>query len=91
MNNQAEAGKRINKDAIVRLMLKHAVWLAEAAKRDVDVQSWKEFAETEILSVDEDVEMDELEYEDPAHPTPGSPAASAPLPKRKRVRPRARP
>lgn len=71
-------------------MLKHAVWLAEAAKRDVNVQSWKEFARTKILGADEDVEMDELEYEDPARPTPGSPVASAPSPKRKRVRPRAR-
>lgn len=71
-------------------MLKHAMWLVEEAKRDVDVKSWKEFAETGILDEDEDAEMDEPEYERLIPRIPSSPATHALSPKRKRVRHRTR-
>jgi hypothetical protein len=93
MDHHAEAGTRVSKDAVVELMLKHATWLAVAAKQYVDVQSWKEFAKTKVLDVDEelDVEMDEPEHERLVRLIPGSPATLTLSPKRKRVRPRAQP
>lgn len=57
----------------VKLILKHAIWLAEDAKQYVDAQAWKEFAKTKVLDVDEDVEMDEPEYDSLVRPTLGSP------------------
>jgi len=66
--------------------------LVEEAKRHVDIPSWKTFAKTKILCVDEDldedsdVEMDEPEPE-PAclvPPISGSPATLVLSPKRKR-------
>lgn len=62
VNCNAEAGTHANKDAIVNLMLKDAMWLAEAAKRDVNVQPWMRFAETRALDVSGDIEMDEFQY-----------------------------
>jgi len=89
MDHHTKAGVRVDKDAVIRLMLKHAVWLAEHAKRYVDVQSWKEFAITKVLDVDEewDAEMDEPEYRDLARTIPIVPIALTPSPRRKRVRP----
>jgi hypothetical protein len=91
MKHREEAGERVDKDVVIKLMLKHAMWLAEEAKRYVDVKSWKEFARTEILDVDEDDEMDEAEYERVVPGIPSSPATLSLSPKRKRVRPRTRP
>lgn len=64
------------KSTIIELMLKHAAWMAEQARRHVDVQSWKDFAKTGILYFDEesDVEMDEPGADRLARPIPGSPA-----------------
>jgi hypothetical protein len=92
MDHHAKAGIHVSKDAIVERMLKHAMWLAEEAKRLVDVEAWKEFALTEVLNVDEelDVEMDGLECERLVHLLPGSPETLILSPKRKRVRPCAR-
>ena len=87
MEHHTETGLRVNKDVIVKLMLKHAMWLAEEAKRYVDVKSWKEFARTKILDVDEDTEMDEPEYEHLVPCIPSSPGTLVLSPKRKRVRP----
>jgi len=93
MDHHAEAGIRVSKDAVVELMLEHARWLAEEARRYVDVQSWKYFTKTKVLNVNEewDVEMDEPEYERLVRPTPGFPASLTLSPNRKRVRPRVRP
>lgn len=93
MDHHAEAGTRVSKGTVVKLMLEHARWLAEEARRCVDVQSWKNFARTGVLDVDEgwDVEMDEPEYERLVRLIPGSPASLTLSPKRKRVRPRVRP
>ena len=86
MDHHTKARVCVDKDAIVRLMLKNAVWLAEHAKRYVNVQSWKEFAMTKVLDVDEewDAEMDEPEYRHLARTIPIVPIISS---KRKRVRP----
>jgi len=89
VDHHTKTGVRPDKDAIVRLMLKHAVWLAENAKRYVDVQSWKEFAITKVLDVDEewDAEMDGPEYRLLARTIPIVPITLTPSPRRKRVRP----
>lgn len=89
MDHHTKNGIRVDKDAIVRLMLKHAVWLAEHAKRYVDVQSWKEFAKTKVLDMDEewDAEMEEPEYQHLARTIPIVPIALSPSTRRKRVRP----
>ena len=70
-------------------MLKHAAWLAEEARRYVNIQSWKDFAKTGILNLDEDpdIEMDELEIDRLVRPTPSSPATLTLSPGHKRVRP----
>lgn len=91
MEHHAEAGIRVNRDAVVELMLKHAMWLVEEAKRYVDVPSWKEFARTKVLDLSEDVEMDEPEDDRLVRPIPSSPGTLTLSPKNKRVRPRARP
>jgi len=90
MDHHAENGIHISKDDIVKLMLKHAMWLAEQAKRYVDVPSWREFAKTKTLDLDEewDAEMDEPGHERLVRPIP--PAALTFSSKRERVRPRAR-
>lgn len=88
MDHHAKIGVHVSKDSVVKLMLNHATWLVEEAKRFVDVQSWKEFALTKVLDVDEDrdVEMDETDYEHLARSIPMH--SPIPLsPKRKRVRP----
>ena len=91
MKNHADDDLHIGKDAVIKLMLKHAMWLAEEAKRYVDVKSWKEFAQTKVLDVDRDAEMDESDYERLVPCIPSSPAALASSPKPKRVSPRTRP
>jgi hypothetical protein len=93
MDHHAEAGIRVSKDTVIKLMLEHAPWLADQGKQIVDIKAWKEFARTKFLDVDEewDVEMDVLEDENLVRPLPGSPAILTPSPKRKRVRPCARP
>lgn len=80
-----------NEGMVVELMLKHAMWLAEEAKRYVDAKSWKEFAKTKILNVDEDTEMDEPEHERLVPCIPGPPGAPALSPRSKRVRSRTLP
>ena len=86
VDHQAKRGKRVSKESTVELMLTHAMWLVEEAKRYVDVQSWEEFARSKVLNVDEqrDVEIDEPEHERPLCPIPSSPIPLSP--KRKRVR-----
>ena len=87
VDHHTKTGVRVDKDAIVKLMLKNAMWLAEHAKRYVDVQSWKEFAMTKVLDVDEewDAEMDEHEYRHLARTIPIVPIILSP--RRKRVSP----
>jgi len=87
MDHHKKAGIPVSKDAIVRKMLKYATWLAEDAKRYVDVQSWKEFAANKVLDVDErwDAETDELEYRRLVRTIPIIPVAPTPSPRRKRV------
>ena len=70
-------------------MVKHAMWLAEQAKQYVDVQSWKEFATTKVLNVDEDWDagMDGPELRRLARPIPIIPITLSLSPRRKRVRP----
>jgi len=89
MDHHTKNGVHVDKDAIVGLMLKNAMWLAEHAKRYVDVQSWKEFAVTKVLDVDEDwdAEMDEPKYRHLARTIPIVPITHTPSPRRKRVRP----
>jgi len=87
MNHHAEAGRSVSKDKAVKLMLKHALWLAEDAKQYVDSKSWKEFAKTRVLYVDEDVEMDEPERGRLVRPISSSPLTLDFLPKQKRVGP----
>ena len=93
MNHHAKAGVPFSKDTVVELMLKHAKWLIEGARRQVDVQSWKEFAKTKVLDVGEewDVEAEGPEFEHLDRSTLDSPGFLTLSPKRKRVRSRARP
>ena len=88
VNHQEKIGGRVCKDAITKLMLEHAPWLAQEARKYVDVQSWKEFAKTGTLDVDEepDVEMDELELNNSLRRISGSPAPLAPSSNHRRVR-----
>lgn len=86
----------ICKDTIVALMLKHATWLAKWAKQYVNVQSWKAFASTGILDLDErlDVEMYEIERDLcrlVGQSIPDSQAALTLSPRYERVRPLYRP
>lgn len=87
MDHHAKAGIEVDKDAVLELMSKHAMWLVEEAKRYVDIQSWKDFASSQVVNVDEewDAEMDDLGYGHSALPIPSSPIPLSP--KRKRVRP----
>jgi hypothetical protein len=89
INHQEEAGMPVCKDTIVALMLRHAAWLAQEAKRFVDVQSWKDFAKTGTLDLDgeSDVGMDELEIDRLVRPISKSPATLTLLPGHRRVRP----
>ena len=77
------------KNTVVALMLKHAAWLVGEAKQHVNVQSWKDFAQTGVLRLDEepDIEMDQLENFHLARPIPNSPTTLALSPTRKRVGP----
>ncbi|KAF9654361.1 hypothetical protein BDM02DRAFT_3264890 [Thelephora ganbajun] len=86
MNHNREAGIRVSKDAIVKRMLKHAIWLTEQAKRHVNIQSWKDFARTKVLDVDResDVEMAEPDDERLVRPILSSSAPLALSPKQKR-------
>ena len=88
VNHQTKSGMRVCKDTIVKMMLKQAAWLAEQARRYVNVQSWKDFAKSGILDLDEEVdaEMDELEISDLLHPMPSTMETLSISPKRKRVR-----
>jgi hypothetical protein len=88
VDHQNKVGGRVCKDTIIKLMLEHAVWLSEEARKSVNVQSWKDFAKTRILDLDEesDVEMDELEFNNPPRPIPSSPARFTLSSKRRRVR-----
>ncbi|KAF9786950.1 hypothetical protein BJ322DRAFT_1052869 [Thelephora terrestris] len=89
IDHQTKAGMRVCKGTVVEMMLKHAAWLAEAAKRHVNVQSWKDFARTGILDIDEelDAEMDEREITSHLlRPTPSTLATRSISPKRKRLR-----
>lgn len=74
-------------------MLKHAAWLAADAKRSVDVQSWRGFAKTGVLDLDEelDIEMDELENDRLVRPVSNSPANLTLSPGYRQVRPLAQP
>ena len=87
MNYNEKTGRYVSKDSAIEMMSKHAMWLVEQAKRYVDVQSWKEFAKTKDLCLDEDVEMDEPERRRPVRCISSS---SPTPPEHKRVRPSAR-
>ena len=91
MDHHAKLGIPVSRDDIVKLMLKHAKWLAEQAKQYVDVRAWKEFALTKVLDVDEewdaDAEMGDLGHRPLARTIPIIPIALTPSPRRKRVRP----
>jgi hypothetical protein len=89
VNHHADAGIPVRKDAVIELMLKHAVFMFEEAKRYVNIQSWKDFARTKDLDIDEesDVEMDAPESSRVVRPGPSSPATLTLSPRRKRVRP----
>jgi hypothetical protein len=91
ISHHAEAGMSVCRDAVIKLMLSHAKWLVGGAKRYVNVQSWKDFARTGTLDMDEesDVQMDEVDNDLLARPVPSSPAALSLSPGRKRVRPHA--
>ena len=80
-------GTETYKDAMTKLMLKHALWLSEEARRRVDVQSWIDFARTGVLGTGEelDVEMDEWEIDDLLRRTSCTPALALPPSKRRRV------
>ena len=93
MDHHAEAGIRVSKDNVIKLMLEHALWLADPEKQIVDIGAWEEFARTKFLDVDEerDVEVDVLEDENLVRLFPSSAAILTLSPKRKRVRPCARP
>lgn len=75
VDHQEEAGIPVCKETIVAYMLRHAKWLAEEAKRSVNVQSWNNFAKTGVLDLDEDrdVGMDELENDRLIRPIPDPP------------------
>ena len=87
VDQQTEAGRHVNKDAIIKMMAKHATWMVKNAPRDVDTPSWKEFAKTKVLDVDQDIEMDEPGYDHPVRRILTSPVDPPLSPKRKRVRP----
>lgn len=89
---QAEAGICVCQETIIKLMSKHAAWLSEEARRYVNVQSWKDFARTGDLDLDEDqdAEMDEIEISHPVGPTLSPEPSLALSPKRKRVGPLSR-
>lgn len=87
VDHQTKAGTRVNKDAIIKTMGKYAMWMVKNAQRYVDVASWKEFAHTKILDIDDDIEVEGPGYGRPVRRILSS-SASPPLsPKRKRVRP----
>jgi hypothetical protein len=88
VSHQKKIGGRVCKDTIIKLMLEHAAWLAEEARRYVNVQSWKDFAKTRILDLgeDSDIEMVELEFNDQLRPIHNSPAPFTLSPGRRRVR-----
>lgn len=92
ISHQAEAGIRVCKGTIIKLMSKHAAWLSEEARRYVNVQSWKDFARTGDLDLDEDqdVEMDEIEINHLVVPILSPEPSLVLSPKRKRVGPLSR-
>ena len=87
VDQQTKAGTRVNKDTIIKTMAKHAMWMAKNAQRSVDVASWKEFANTEILDIDEDVDMDAPGYGRPVRRILSSSVSPPLAQKRRRVRP----
>ena len=93
ISHHEEAGMSVRRDAVLQLMSRHAKWLVGEAKRYVNVQSWKDFARTGTLDIDEesDVQMDEVDNGLLTRPVPSSPAALSLSPGRKRVRPHTQP
>lgn len=87
---QAETRMPVSKDAIVKLMLRHAAWLgsSENGKQCANVQAWRKFSRTGVLGIDEelDVEMEILENLSLVHPGPDPLQITPHSPARKRRR-----